>query len=374
LRTLYETVGGNGFDFTSAGEFLKVFGLPYALICLALLIAARELPGSISDSRVVRQVAVLASIFVVIALLADIPVLVFAAIPGSVAAWVLYRKSIDSLEGLISALFLAGALLVTLTEFFYIHDIYKDRMNTLFKAYFQVWTLWGLGAALALCYMLSNRVTLPSVQARRTLFGGTLAVALILGNLYPVTAAKQWVDFYNPAHTWEGLDGIAYVGEMNTDELEGIKFIADHASDDSVVLEAPGCSYQPISRIPFDRVSTFTGVPTVRGWAQHERLWRGGDDSWLSELDQRTKQVQGFEPTPTQSVPGFYENPTREFVDQYDIDFVYYGIYEAGQGYPTCKGYDTAPKLPKPTDAQMSAIGFTQVFQQGDVTIWQRTS
>jgi YYY domain-containing protein len=377
LRTLYETVGGNGFDFTSAGEFLKVFGLPYFMICLALIIAARELPGSITNSRLLRQVAILASIFIVIALLAGVPVLVFVAIPGSVAVWTLYRKSIDSTEGLISALFIAGSLLVVLCEFFYIHDVYTSRMNTLFKAYFQVWMLWGFGAALALCYVLTSATGRSEVRIRQSIFAVVTCAALILGILYPATTVRSWVDFYNPAHTWEGLDGLAYVGTMNPDERAGIQFIADNANDDSVVLEAPGCAYQPISQIPFDHVSAFTGVPTVRGWGGHERLWRGGDDTWLEELDQRTKQVQGFNPNPkdpSQWVPGFYENPTQQFVDQYDIDFVYYGIYEAGQGYPTCKGYDTAPELPKPTDAQMSAIGFTQVFQQGDVTIWQRTS
>lgn len=364
LRTLFETVGGNGFDYTSAGEFLKVFGLPYALICLALVVAARELPGTITDSRLIRQVGVLASIFVVIALLAGIPILVFVAIPGSIAAWTLYRKSIESLEGLISALFLAGSLLVVVCEFFYIHDIYNGRLNTLFKAYFQVWMIWGLGAALALCYLLTNVASLPNPQLRRSVFATATAVAVILGLLYPVTTVRSWIDFYNPARAWEGLDGIAYVGAMNPDELAGIEFIDDHASDDSVVLEAPGCAYQPISQIPFDRVSTFTGVPTVRGWGQHERLWRGGDDVWLSELDQRTEQAQAF-----------YGNPTQQFVDQYDVDFVYYGIYEAGAGTVSCgRGYDQAPALPKPTDAQMNAIGFTQVFQQGDVTIWQRTS
>jgi YYY domain-containing protein len=363
LKTLFTIVGGNRFDYTSAGEFLKAFGLPYALICLALIIAARDLPGSISDSRTTRQVGILASVFIVIALLAGIPVLVLVAVPGGVAAWTLYRKSIGSLEGLISSLFLAGSLLMVMTEFFYFHDIYRNRSNTLFKAYFQVWTLWGMAAALAVCYLLVNSVAIPSRKARQILFGATLTIAVGLGVIYPITSIHQWLSFNNPAHAWEGLDGESFVGDMNPDELAGIEYIADNSNDNSVILEAPGCSYQPIGRIPFDRVSTFTGVPTVRGWAQHERLWRGGDDAWLTELGDRTKQAQEF-----------YGNPTQAFVDQYGIDFVYYGIYEAGEGYSTCKGFDEAPALPKPTDAQMSAIGFTQVFQQGEVTIWQRTS
>lgn len=363
LRTLFETIGGNGFGYTPAGAFLKIFGLPYAVICVVLLLCARELPAWLSATRIARQIGLLVSAFLVIALLGGVPVLVLVSIPAAVAVWVLYRHAISSLEGLIAALFLAGALLVVVCEFFYIHDIYNARMNTIFKAYYQVWTMWGLAAAFSLCYLLTNKIAFLAVNVRRAVFAVATGIALVLGILYPITAAHAWVDLSNATHTWAGLNGIAYVNAINPNELAGIDFIAEHASDDSVVLEAPGCSYAVYGGIPFDRVSTFTGVPTVRGWGQHERLWRGGDNTWLSELDQRTEQAQAF-----------YGNPTQQFVDEYDIDFVYYGIYEAGEGYSTCKGYDAAPELPKPTDEQMSAIGFTQVFQQGDVTIWQRTS
>jgi YYY domain-containing protein len=364
LKTIFKTVGANDFAFTSAGEFLRIFGLPYVLVCVALIFAARDLPASISDSRVVRQVGILASVFIVIALLAGVPVLVLVAIPGAIAGWILYRKSIQSLEGLISALFIAGSFLVLLCEFFYIHDIYTSRMNTIFKAYYQVWTLWGLGAALSICFFLGTSVAVPKHRTRQILFTSTVIVSVVLGILNPITTINQFLNLYNPTYAWAGLDGSKFVGKMSPDEAAGIQFIADNASDDSVVLQTPGCSYQPYGSIPFDQVAIFTGVPTVAGWAQHERLWRGGNGEWLAELVQRRAQAQDF-----------YGNPNREFVDQFDIDFVYYGIYEAGAGYRSCDGKaDNAPELPKPTDAQMSAIGFTQVFQQGDVTIWQRTS
>lgn len=362
LKTLFTTVGANDFAYTSTGEFLRIFGLPYVLICVALILTARDLPASISNSRVARQVGILASIFIVVALLAGVPVLVLVAIPGAIAGWTLYRKSIQSLEGLISALFIAGSLLLMLCEFFYIHDFYTSRMNTIFKAYYQVWTLWGLGAALSICFLLSNSAAVPKLGTRRTLFAGAVTVSVVLGMPGPVTTVNQWFNLYNPTHAWAGLDGSKFVGEIDPDELAGIDFVADNANDDSTILEAPGCSYYPYGSIPFDRVSIFTGVPTVIGWyTTHEPLWRGGDSAWLADINQRVEEAREF-----------YGNPTQNFVDQYDVDFVYYGIYEAGEG--ESEQCPQATALPKPTDAQMSAIGFTQVFQQGDVTIWQRTS
>jgi hypothetical protein len=58
-------------------------------------------------------------------------------------------------------------------------------------------------------------------------------------------------------------------------------------------------------------------------------------------------------------------------LDRYGIDFVYYGIYEQGEGARSC---DWATALPAPDPEWMSEHGFDVAFQQGNVTIWQRQS
>ncbi|MEZ4496678.1 MAG: hypothetical protein R2845_07855 [Thermomicrobiales bacterium] len=50
---------------------------------------------------------------------------------------------------------------------------------------------------------------------------------------------------------------------------------------------------------------------------------------------------------------------------------MYYGGYERGDGEGAC---DWAVALPMPDEATMASLGFEVVFQQGDVTIWQRTN
>jgi uncharacterized membrane protein len=177
----------------------------------------------------------------------------------------------------------------------------------------------------------------------------------VLGLVYPVVSATRWT---NEFEDWRGLDGSAYIADFSEDELAAIEFIRANASPDSVLLEAPGCSYQPISRIPFSRVSVFTGVPTVIGWTGHEGQWRSGDDSLRADIVVRRDSVHEF-----------YRNPTSEFVDRYGVEFIYYGIYEQGQGAASC---DWAQALPIPDDSVLSTLGFSRVFQQGDVTVWQR--
>jgi YYY domain-containing protein len=354
ISSIFKIIGANHWEYTSAGEFLKVFGLPYVLICLALIVAARRFPAEAQKSQVMRPIGIAVVIFLLIALLANAPVVIFVGIPGALAAWLLSRYSINRAEGLLAALFLAGGFLLLITEFFFIHDNFDTRMNTLFKVYYQVWLLWGLGAGLSLAWLIGTS---------KRLFGRTTLIlvatgAIVLGLVYPVTSSYRWsLEFAE----WRGLDGLAYVGDMSVDELAGINWIETNAGKNSTLLEAPGCSYQPISRIPFDHVSAFTGVPTVMGWfGSHERLWRSGDQALEDDIGPRIDQAQGF-----------FKAPSVEFLDKYGIDFVYYGIYEQGEGQSNA--CEMAGPLPRPDDQWMSDHGFTIGFQQGDVTIWQRT-
>jgi YYY domain-containing protein len=351
LDSILTTVSCNHFEFTSASEFLRVFGLPYALILVTLAAVIGRIPESIADSRNTARLGVPAAVLVLIAILANAPVLILVGLPAIAASWVIAKAGIESAEGIVAALFLAGALIISLTELFYIEDQFHNRMNTLFKAYYQVWTLWGIAAAVGIVWVLASAKRVEG----RVLAGTAIAGALLLGLVYPVTSAYRWT---NELEEWRGLDGSAYIGDLNPDELAGIDFIREHAGSSSVVLEAPGCSYQPISRIPFARVSAFTGVPTVLGWLQHEGQWRSGDTALQNSLQSRVDEAQGF-----------YRAPNQELIDRYGIDFVYYGIYEQGEGsIPRC---EWPVKLPMPDSGWMSEHGFEIAFQQGDVTIWQ---
>jgi uncharacterized membrane protein len=53
-------------------------------------------------------------------------------------------------------LILLGALLVVAPEFFFLRDLFGNRMNTIFKFYYQAWLLWSLAAAFSVAFLLQK--------------------------------------------------------------------------------------------------------------------------------------------------------------------------------------------------------------------------
>ena len=76
-------------------------------------------------------------------------------------------------------------------ELIYIRDVFDDRMNTLFKFYYQTWTLFGLATAVtvAVLWMASSGATWP-----RAVLSAATAAALLAGAAYPTVASYQWTD------------------------------------------------------------------------------------------------------------------------------------------------------------------------------------
>jgi YYY domain-containing protein len=126
--------------------------------------------------------------------------------------------------------------------------------------------------------------------------GGTLvwvaALVALLGAalIYPVqAAAARTVSFALP----HSLDGTAFMASdpLNGGDAAAIAWLSDsaHVSGDPVVVEASGGEYTH-----YGRVSAFTGLPTILGWAGHEWQWRV---NWLLQpehvglLDRRQADV-----------------------------------------------------------------------------------
>ncbi|MFW6075401.1 MAG: hypothetical protein ACOC9Y_07385, partial [Chloroflexota bacterium] len=54
-----------------------------------------------------------------------------------------------------------------------------------------------------------------------------------------------------------------------------------------VVVESPGCGYGVFNGVPMNRISSFSGVPTILGWSNHERQWRRGQPEIFDALGER---------------------------------------------------------------------------------------
>ena len=330
---------------TSAAEYLTMFGVPY-LVGVVLVL------GGVNweDARgaVGRPVVIAVAGLAIIAVAFAAPVALLCGIPLVLALRQLARNHDAAPRTFALAMYAAAWLLSIVVEFVFIRDLFGNRMNTLFKFYYQAWTLAALGAAVGLVWLAV--VYRRSMSATWALRVGT-AVMLVLGLAYPVVASKQWADGFGD---WKGLDGVAY---GDPDEVAAIRFLTSHAQPGDVVLEAAGCSYYPLSKFPYSRVSAFSGVPTVIGWENHERQWRSGQPDLTAQIPVRAEDVRQM-----------YEDPSSPLYGDLGVDWVFIGQYETGPARPECP---TAG----PYDinlAQFAAAGWETAFQSGDVTLLRR--
>jgi len=102
------------------------------------------------------------------------------------------------------------------------------------------------------------------------------------------------------------LNGIRWLEAFYPEDKEIVDFLNDNIKHQPVILEAQGDSYTD-----FERISSYTGLPTVAGWWVHEWLWRGSSDVVGKRIP---------------DIIDLYESrdiqKTRELIDKYDIQFV----------------------------------------------------
>jgi uncharacterized membrane protein len=113
-----------------------------------------------------------------------------------------------------------------------------------------------------------------------------------------------------------------------------------------VVLEASGGPYSQ-----FARIATQTGFPTVLGWDQHERLWRGA--AIEGEVAARQRDIDAIYTAAT-------ADAARPLLDTYGVTYVVVGYLER-QKYGANPG----------GLAKFDGPAFRPVFRQGQTAIYR---
>jgi len=143
----------------------------------------------------------------------------------------------------------------------YVRDAFDGsenfRFNTIFKLWYQAWYLLAVAAGYAL--VNATRWLRPVPLAA---WGAGLVVLVAAGAAYPLAAPAARTSGFAAAPT---LDGARW---LPPDDAAAISWLRRHADGPAVVAEAVGDDYSDSAR-----VSTFTGLPTVLGWAGHEIQW-----------------------------------------------------------------------------------------------------
>jgi YYY domain-containing protein len=229
----------------------------------------------------------------------------------------------------------AGCELVFLRDYF---GPGFQRMNTVFKFYYQVWILLGLAAAygtLRVWEILGARPLPasargegspsparlergPGGEAVRPLARGIFALVLVVlcasALVYPLVAGYARADRFQRRPT---LDGIAYWEQVLPGDLPAIRWLQQQVTGAPVILEALPPDRAAYSE--FNRVSAFTGLPTVIGWGQHERLWRG--QPLYDEIARRQQDVEQAYRTPQ-------PQEAEAILQKYNVQLVYVGPLE----------------------------------------------
>ena len=198
-------------------------------------------------------------------------------------------------------LMLLGALLTLFPENFYLLDEFGDRMNTIFKFYFQTWIVWSVAASFAAGLL---------IQELRGKWGAVYRVGLIvllaITFTYPAFSLPDKTSNFKPA-AGLSLNGAVYLAP---DDATAIAWLQTQPL--GVVCEAIGGQYSA-----YARVATFSGFPTVLGWPGHVSQWRGG----TREIGTRQTDVDLLYRTADWSA-------AAKILQQYDIKYVFIGAME----------------------------------------------
>jgi len=253
-------------------------------------------------------------------------------------------------------LILLGALLVLAPEFVFLHDQFPNRMNTIFKFYYQAWLLWSLASAFGVAVLLQDLR-----NAWNWVFRIGLTLVLFMALVYPILglltktnnfkilaftqnlkAARAGGDqraWQTAAQVWT-LDGGAFFDQIYPDDMAAAAWL--RTAPYGVIVEAtkPDASYSDWAHI-----SIYSGLPTVLGWPMHEAQWRGTYEQQGTRLDdiRRLYETSSWEEAQT-------------ILSQYGVRYVYAGTLER-------------------STYRLNEIKFqhhlTPVFQQGQVVIYE---
>lgn len=333
-------------DHTSFFELFVMYA-PFTTLLLGYLLfesfRSTRLAGKDQQRRSPRTVvkglwlcsvlAALLGIAIGMPLLAFIPLV-------ALCLYLLWILPPDPLRSFILLAALMGALVILAADTIYLRDPFENRMNTVFKFYYQAWVLWAAASALV-CWTL----VINGYRRWQSIAIGLPAIMLILaGCIYPVQAFSSGVRWSLPLPS---LNGMANFAASSPDEYAAIQWIMENTKPDDVILTAVGQSYDYQTSV----VSAATGRPTLLGWSSsHERLWRRNSPDATAAINMREQVIPLIYSTsdPVQVV---------ELLKQERVSFIYVGPTEV-QRYPLY-GFQKFERI------------FEQVFHQGNVAIYR---
>lgn len=268
----------------------------------------------------------------------------WVALPLSIAlAWLLaatVRAGDASLAFVLGAAAMGVALILG-PELYYVVDSFGNRMNTVFKLYYQAWALLAVAAPLTLYFGIRSALQ-GGLWLRRAGVAAALGfAALAVGALYLPAGMALTVNATSGSQYT--LDATAFLREQAPGEYAAIEWLRDNADAGDVIVEAVGDDYST-----FGRVASFTGLPSPLNWPGHELQWRGSSEPQTG----RAEDVAALYAAPDAAA-------ANAIVQRYGVRYVVLGPRERGK-----YGVDSLDHL---------APALTPAFAHGDVRVYEVT-
>jgi uncharacterized membrane protein len=230
------------------------------------------------------------------------------------------------------------------------------RMNTVFKFYLQVWTMFAISSGAALSWLLPAISSwLPGwrVPWRVALVGLVAGAAL-----FPLMGGRAKIeDRMAPQapHTLDGMvfmDYAHYMDEWGTMDLSqdyrAIRWMQENVVGSPVIVEA---NLRNLYRWG-SRFSIYTGLPGVVGWEWHEQQQRASvPSSWVTN---RIAEVDDFYNTTD-------PNKAEAFLQKYNVRYIILGQQE--------RGHNPGPGLDK--FPAYNGVLWRQVYQDEATVIYE---
>ena len=192
------------------------------------------------------------------------------------------------MQWLVFALILAAAGFYLLggAELFRISDLFGNRMNTVFKVYYQAWLLLGIAGGIGFYYIVAAPIRRRWADYRAGLlravgivWAAFVAALVVVSAYYPTAAVLERTGWFQEGETWDDntLSGLEYLRQSGPAEYDAIEWLKTQPGRGRIV-EAVGGGYSD-----YGRISAATGRPTILGWEGHQHQWRGDDQKPILE-------------------------------------------------------------------------------------------
>ena len=315
---------------TKLADYLVVHGLFLFVILSWMLWEVRQWMARtpLSALNRLRKPLVLI-IFSVISLIIGIMILTLSgmqitvlALPALAIAGVLFLWAGLPLEKRVVLFMVGTGIAMTIFVELVVLEGDISRMNTVFKFYLQVWSLFSLSAVAGFAWMWKD-----FAEWSRPWWIGWLVILVglvFMAALYPVTATPSKISDRMAEDAPHSLDGMAYMpystyldidGPMKLDEdYAAIQWMQENIEGSPVIVEGNTPEYRWGSRY-----TVYTGLPGVLGWNWHQRQQRGfgGDNSVM----ERAIDIASF-----YAIPSIEE--AWEFLQRFEVSYVVVGQLE----------------------------------------------